>query len=85
MDAVPSMNEPFRGGTKVGKAAPDGNEGGIVLKSIDEPKPNRHWLFCNWAKDVRLEMKKSNRSNDACLDECLILEIKFKIKDIFNC
>jgi hypothetical protein len=49
MDAVPSMNEPFRGGTKVGKAAPDGNEGGIELKSIEAPNPKRHWLFCFWA------------------------------------
>jgi hypothetical protein len=44
------MNKPFRGGTKVGKAAPNGNEGGIVLKSIEAPNPNRHWLFCFWAK-----------------------------------
>jgi hypothetical protein len=36
------------GGAIVGKAAPDGNVGGIVLKLIEVPNPKRHWLFCFW-------------------------------------
>jgi hypothetical protein len=45
MEADPWIVPPPTTSAELGNIAPVGKLGGLVLKSMALPKPNRHWLF----------------------------------------